>query len=145
MKKIRERSLRMESLEDRMLLAVTAGGFETAAAAYAAADPLPTDATQLATPTGLDATCAAKNTLNVTWNAVSNASSYTVYYKATTATAWRSSSPATNSVTLRGLVASNAYNIKVVAVGDGTNYTNSEESATITRIPSTGVSTVVTT
>ena len=146
MKKIRERSLRLENLEDRMLLAVTAGGAETtAAAAYAPADPLPTAATQLATPTGLDATCTANNTLNVTWNAVPNASSYAVYYKTTTATAWRSSTASTNSVTLRGLVASNTYNIKVVAVGDGTNYTNSEESATITRIPSTGVSTVVTT
>ncbi|MBR5415116.1 MAG: fibronectin type III domain-containing protein [Thermoguttaceae bacterium] len=146
MKKIRERSLRLENLEDRMLLAVTAGGAETAAAAaYAPADPLPTAATQLATPTGLDAACTANNTLNVTWNAVPNASSYTVYYKTTTATAWRSSTASTNSVTLRGLVATNAYNIKVVAIGDGVNYTNSEESATITRIPSTGVSTVVTT
>ena len=36
MKKIRERSLRLESLEDRMLLAVTAGCEEAAAAGYAA-------------------------------------------------------------------------------------------------------------
>ncbi|MBR6481374.1 MAG: fibronectin type III domain-containing protein, partial [Thermoguttaceae bacterium] len=144
MKKIRERSLRLESLEDRMLLAVTAGGFESAAA-VCAAEPLPTAAVQLETPTGLDATCAANNTLNVTWNAVTNASSYTVYYKMTTATSWRSSSPATNSVTLRGLVASSAYMLKVVANGDGVNYTNSEESDTITRMPTAGFSTVVTT
>ncbi len=36
MKKIRNRSLRLESLEDRMLLAVTAGGEDAAAAIYAA-------------------------------------------------------------------------------------------------------------
>ena len=88
MRKIRERLLRLENLEDRMLLAVTAGGAETAAAAaYAPADPLPTAATQLATPTGLDAACSQNNSLNVTWNAVPNASSYVVYYKTTTATA----------------------------------------------------------
>ena len=145
MRKLRERSLRLESLEDRMLLAVTAGGVETAAAAACVADPLPTAATQLATPTNLDATCAANNTLNVTWNAVPNASKYTVYYKVTTVSSWRNTVATTNSVTLRGLVASNTYDIKVVANGDGTNYTDSEESDVITRIPSTNVSTVVTT
>ena len=36
MKKIRNRSLRLESLEDRMLLAVTAGGEDAAAEIYAA-------------------------------------------------------------------------------------------------------------
>ena len=144
MRKLRERSLRLESLEDRMLLAVTAGGAEIAAAACVA-DPLPTAATQLATPTNLDATCAANNTLNVSWDAVANASSYTIYYQNAGATLWKNATSTTNSFTIRGLNASNAYDIKVVAVGDGTNYTNSEESDVITRIPSTSVSTVVTT
>ena len=134
MRKIRERSLRLESLEDRMLLAVTAGGEEVAAAAIYAA-PLPTEATQLATPTGFRAASSANSSVDLSWDAVANASGYTVYWQTTAATAWRSATTTSNSHTVRGLVKTTLYNFKVVANGDGVNYTDSEESVILQQYP----------
>ena len=146
MKKIRERSLRLESLEDRMLLAVTAGGFETAAAAYAAADPLPTEATQLTTPTNVKGTCTIANKVDLTWDAVDHASGYTVYYMAPNATAWRNKVVDTNSFSITGSpYGRGVYTYKVVANGDGVNYTDSDESVNYKFQAFVGFSTKVTT
>ncbi|MBQ3388846.1 MAG: fibronectin type III domain-containing protein, partial [Thermoguttaceae bacterium] len=143
MRKIRERSLRLESLEDRMLLAVTAGGEEVAAAAIYA--PMATEATQLAAPENLTATCPAKYRLSIAWDAVDNASGYTVYYKSSSASSWTARTTATNSYSASGLNANLVYSIKVVANGDGTNYTDSEESETVYALPNSAYTTQVTT
>ena len=135
MRKIRERSLRLESLEDRMLLAVTAGGEETAAAIYAA--PLATEATQLATPTGFRAASSAANKVDLSWDAVPNASGYTVYYQKAGggATRWQSRTTTSPNIQISGLVKTNLYAFKVVANGDGVNYTDSEETVTLKHYP----------
>ncbi|MGI5902537.1 MAG: fibronectin type III domain-containing protein, partial [Thermoguttaceae bacterium] len=146
MRKIRERSLRLECLEDRTLLAVVAGGEESAAAVYAVdAEPMATAAVQLDTPTNVQAVCNSNNRVQVSWDAVPNASQYTVYSQKVGATNWKATVATGTSVTVSGLMATGAYAFKVVANGDGTNYTNSEESAVVKCYPHTSYSTVVTT
>ena len=135
MRKIRERSLRMESLEDRMLLAVTAGCIETAAAAAYVADPLPTEAAQLATPTGFRAASSVANKVDLSWDAVPNASGYTIYYQAQNAARWMTRTTTSTSFQVSGLNKNNLYSFKVVANGDGVNYTDSEESVVLQRRP----------
>jgi hypothetical protein len=146
MRKIRERSLRLECLEDRTLLAVVAGGEESAAAVYAVdAEPMATAAVQLDTPTNVQAVCNTNNRVQVSWDAVPNASQYTVYSQKVGATNWKATVATGTSVTVSGLMATGAYAFKVVANGDGTNYTDSEESAVVKCYPHTSYSTVVTT
>ena len=96
-------------------------------------------ATQLATPT-VDAT-ARGNSINVSWDEVANASSYTVTCGETT-----KEGVTGISVTFEGLEYETKYNVSVVAVGDGTNYTNSEAgtaSATTEADPNAGGGEVV--
>ncbi|MGI5832592.1 MAG: hypothetical protein ACOX6D_08715, partial [Thermoguttaceae bacterium] len=146
MGKLRERSLRLESLEDRFLLAVVAGGEESATAVYAVdAEPMATAAVQLDTPTNVQAVCNVNNRVQVSWDAVPNASQYTVYSQKVGATNWKATVATGTSVTVSGLMATGAYAFKVVANGDGTNYTDSEESAVVKCYPHTSYSTVVTT
>ena len=143
MRKIRERSLRLESLEDRMLLAVTAGGEEAAAAIYA---PMATEAVQLATPTNIVGTCTTARKVDLTWDAVDHASGYTVYYQKLGATSWNAKTTTTNSFTISGMPYGNyVYAYKVVANGDGTNYTDSKESSEYKFQAFVGFSTKVTT
>lgn len=83
---------------------------------------------QLATPTGQTATPSA-TTATLSWTAVTNASSYNIQYKKQSASNWSSTTSSTASVTLSSLSQGTAYNWKVTAVGDGTNFTNSEASS----------------
>ncbi|MBQ4498854.1 MAG: fibronectin type III domain-containing protein [Alistipes sp.] len=78
---------------------------------------------QLAAPTNLSAT-STTNTATVTWTAVDNASSYDVTVGTTT------KNVTTTTATFDGLTPDITYNVSVVAVGDGTNYTNSTEATT---------------
>ena len=87
-------------------------------------DPDPEDPVQLAQPTGLSAT-ATTNTATVTWATVANASSYNVTVGITTQNV-----TATTTATFDGLTPDTTYNVSVVAVGDGTTYTNSEAATT---------------
>lgn len=79
--------------------------------------------TQLAQPTNLTATSTA-DTATISWTAVANASSYNVTVGETT------KNVTTNTATFEGLTAETTYNVSVVAVGDGTNYTNSTAATT---------------
>lgn len=78
---------------------------------------------QLTAPTNLSAT-ATTNTATVTWTAVANASSYDVTVGIT------KKNVTTTTATFDGLTPDITYNVSVVAVGDGTNYTNSTEATT---------------
>ncbi|MBO7725389.1 MAG: hypothetical protein J6S40_02880 [Thermoguttaceae bacterium] len=90
---------------------------------------------QLATPTNLTATCPAKYRFSCAWDAVDNASGYTVYYKSSSATSWTARTTTTNSFNAAGLSPNLLYSVKVVANGDGTTYTDSEESETVYALP----------
>ena len=73
---------------------------------------------QLDAPTNLSATATA-DTATISWTAVANASSYDVTVGTTT------QNVTTTTATFDGLTPDTTYNVSVVAVGDGTNYTNS--------------------
>ena len=73
----------------------------------------------------------------VTWTGVTNASGYQVQRKLSTASTWSSFpnvSSTTRSFTDTTAVAGNTYNYRVIAVGDGTNYTNSAASNVVTQL-----------
>jgi uncharacterized repeat protein (TIGR02543 family) len=76
----------------------------------------------LAVPSGLQANDA---TLTLTWNAVSNASGYTVDIDGTEYQA------NTNNYSLSGLTTPKTYTIKVKAKGNGTTYADSAWSGTV--------------
>ena len=78
---------------------------------------------QLATPTNLSAT-STSNTATISWTAVANASSYDVTVGTTT------QNVTTTTATFDGLTPDTTYNVSVVAVGDGTNYTDSTAATT---------------
>ena len=86
-------------------------------------DPDPVTPVQLAAPTNLSAT-ATTNTATISWNAVDNASSYDVTVGITT------KNVTTTTATFDGLTPDATYEVSVVAVGDGTNYTTSPAATT---------------
>ena len=79
---------------------------------------------QLDAPTNLSATATA-DTATISWTAVANASSYDVTVGTTTKNV-----TSTTTATFDGLTPDTTYNVSVVAVGDGTNYTNSTAATT---------------
>lgn len=95
--------------------------------------PDPEEPVQLGTP-DVQAEVSG-NTITLTWADDANASSYTVTYGTTTI------EDATSPCIINNLAYSTEYEFSVVAVGDGTNYTNSEAgtaSATTEEDPNTG-------
>ncbi len=78
---------------------------------------------QLAAPTNLSAT-KTTNSATISWTAVANASSYDVTVGTTT------KNVTTTTATFDGLTPETTYDVSVVAVGDGTNYTNSTAATT---------------
>ena len=89
---------------------------------------VPTNSNQLPTPT---VTAAANGTsITVSWNAVPNATKYFIKYKNAADSAFTTVSAAktASSYTLSGLTEGATYQFKVQAVGDKTNYQNSEYS-----------------
>ncbi len=83
----------------------------------------------LATPTGFTAGTVAATTIDFSWNAVPNASSYTIEY---TAGSTQTKSGITGTSTqLTGLTPSTAYSITIQAIGNGTTYCSSAKSGAI--------------
>ena len=75
---------------------------------------------QLTTPANLKEASITETSATLSWNAVANASNYSVTINGNNATA------TTNSYNATGLTAGTEYTWSVVAKGDGTNYTDSE-------------------
>lgn len=78
---------------------------------------------QLDAPTNLSATATA-DTATISWTAVANASSYDVTVGTTT------QNVTATTATFDSLTPDITYNVSVVAVGDGTNYTDSQAATT---------------
>ena len=90
------------------------------------------DPEQLSAPTGLAASNETTSSIDLSWNAVSNASSYTVSYTPTGGTEQTVTSLTGTSTTLSNLTAGTTYSIKIKAVGDGSSYSDSGYSTAIT-------------
>ena len=80
-------------------------------------DPTPS---KLPTPANLKEASISETSATLSWDAVANASNYSVTINGNTETA------TTNSYSATGLTAGTEYTWSVVAKGDGTNYTDSE-------------------
>lgn len=83
--------------------------------------PTPPSPTTLDVPTNLQSSNVAQTTATLSWNAVANASSYTVKIGETEYT-----NVNTNSYSATGLTADTPYTWTVKAIGDGVNYTSSD-------------------
>lgn len=70
-------------------------------------------------PISLSANGITLNSANITWSSVAGATSYTVHYKTATATTFSQNSSGTNAMTLSGLLANTAYNVKIVSNCNG--------------------------
>ena len=81
-----------------------------------------TAATKLATPTNLKVSNVTTTSATLSWDAVTNASSYTVTVGSTTHSA------NTNFISLNNLTPSTTYKWSVVAKGNGSTYTDSESA-----------------
>lgn len=83
-------------------------------------------------PTGLSTGSVTANSANLSWNAVSGASSYRVEYKLSTDTGWTllQSATTSTSASLSGLSASTAYNWRVRTNCSSSNSTYSSASFT---------------
>ena len=90
-----------------------------------------TQTSPLATPTGLNVTNITSTSATLSWGAVTNASGYKVTvvdgdsYNKTISVEKNNT-----SITLDDLTQLTTYSWTVIAIGDGTNYTNSDESET---------------
>ena len=71
----------------------------------------------LSTPTNLTASAGSGSsyTITLTWDSVSNASTYTVYYKTSSASSYSSTNVSTNTATLTNLQEATTYNLYVKA------------------------------
>ena len=87
---------------------------------------------QLSTPT-LSRSNATLNSITVTWNAIANASGYTLQYKKASESTWRTEpmiASESTSHTVSGLAGGTTYNFRMFANGSGT-YIDSELSAVV--------------
>ena len=84
----------------------------------------------LATPTNCAAGTITSTTIDLSWTAVPNASSYTVAYTDGGPVAYKTGITGT-STQLTGLTPSTAYSITIQAIGNGTTYCSSAKSGAI--------------
>ncbi len=86
--------------------------------------------TMLDKPTGLAATLVTASSAELSWTAVDNATKYVVTYGPVLETGSKTMEVNGTSCTLSGLTAETDYIWAVKAIGDGTTYSNSEDSET---------------
>lgn len=89
-------------------------------------------------PTGLTATAASASQINLSWTAVSGATSYTVYRSSDNVTYSSISSPSTNSYNNTGLSASTLYYYKVTATNGSGEGASSDAASATTQSASSG-------
>lgn len=68
----------------------------------------------------------APDSINLTWNPVFKAAGYFVEYKLSTASSYKTKTVSATEFTLDGVPSGTGYTIRVRAVGDGVEYTNSD-------------------
>jgi fibronectin type 3 domain-containing protein len=111
-----------------------AAGLNTASAAQATADTLPS------APSGVSATCTSptQTTIVVTWSAVTHATSYTIYQSTTSQNAGYAvvATAATTTWTTAAL-ANNKYFYEITT-NIGTNWTSARSGSTTKRTISSG-------
>lgn len=90
--------------------------------------------TQLTAPTNFSGT-PGNGQIDFSWDAVTNASSYTIAYTPAGGSEQTATGITGSSYTLLSLTNGTAYSCKIMAVGNGTTYTSSEYSAAISVTP----------
>ena len=88
---------------------------------------------KLDAPTGVTLSSAGANRLRVSWDAVPDSLGYTVYWS-TNQTSWSQAFSGTNTTRLTGLTYGETYYVRVRALGDNVNWTNSDFSATVSSL-----------
>lgn len=105
-----------------------------------------TSQVSLGTVTGVHQTGSTSSSVSLGWNALTNATSFDVYWRATTAGsgAWDSHNTDSTSYTITGLVAGNSYEVCVVGKKGTTRGTQSDSVIMSTALSSTIAVTKVT-
>ncbi len=105
-----------------------------------------TSEVSLGTVTGVRQTGSTTNSISLGWNSLTNATSYDVYWRATTAGsgAWDSANTSSTSYTITNLVAGNSYEVCVVGKKGTTRGTQSDSVIMSTNASSTVAVTGVT-
>ncbi|MBQ1336909.1 MAG: fibronectin type III domain-containing protein, partial [Thermoguttaceae bacterium] len=89
----------------------------------------PVDPTPLTVPTWKTSS-STYNSVTVAWNPVANASGYVVEYKSSTDTSYTIAPTTTaTAITIPSLAPETTYKLRVYAVGNGVNYSDSDYSA----------------
>ncbi len=91
-------------------------------------------------PTGLSSTVAT-TTANLSWMAVSGATSYSIQYKLSSSSTWTTTTSSTNSKTLSGLTSASTYNWQVSATC-ASGVSSYSAAANFTTASATGCGTV---
>ncbi|MCR5358425.1 MAG: fibronectin type III domain-containing protein [Thermoguttaceae bacterium] len=86
--------------------------------------------TPLDAPTGVTVTAAGANRMRVTWNEAADNSGYKVAWSDDQIT-WNEAFCAENTIRVTGLAYGETYYFKVMALGDGVTYANSDYSASV--------------
>ncbi|MBK9459717.1 MAG: fibronectin type III domain-containing protein [Sphingobacteriales bacterium] len=115
--------------------------------AYSAVSTFTTAATSsCGIPSGVVAGSITASNAAISWTAVSGATSYTIQYKLASGTIWSSTTATTNTKLLVGLVASTAYNVKVMSTcSSGSSAYSSTANFTTLATTTCGVPSGVTT
>ena len=90
---------------------------------------------KLTAPKNLKSTATTKDTITVSWSTVKNASSYTIQYKKASDSSFttiKNISKDATSYALKNLATGTKYEIKIRAIGDGSDYSASDFSGLIT-------------
>ena len=94
----------------------------------------PPEPEQLPAPTGVTAGTATATEIPLTWDAVPNATGYEIESSPDGGTTWTpdATNPTDPAGSATELTPETEYQLRVTALGDGTNYTDSEPSAIVT-------------
>lgn len=98
--------------------------------------------TKLATPGSPSITDTTTSSITFGWSTVTNATSYTVYYKLSSATSWSSTTTTSTSWTKSSLTEGVTYQFKVKATNpSNTNYVESDETTAVSGTTKTTLAT----